>query len=506
MCTLAALCLSLFVALPAAAAGKSIVIALSSDALFLDPQQQYETVTNLVTRHFYEPLITSDPDGDQMEPTLAESWSLEPDNVTWVFMLRKGVVFSDGSPFTAEDVKFTMDRARTNLHKIQVQNVKDVTIVDSHTVKIVTNAPDAMLLHDMSRLPIINKAYFTRAGDAEANLKPAGTGPYLCDEWVKEDHITLSANPNYWGKKPAITKVLFRPITNSATRTAALLTGEVDFAADIPVRDVKRVQETKGLEIVTRPSRRVIFMHVDGHRSPTPGINLPQNPMKDIRVRQAMSLAIDRKTIARVTMNGHAYPTGEMNLKGVGGHLGDPAPEFNLEKARALLREAGWEKGFTVTLDAPNGRYPNDAQVAQAVAGMLAKVGITVDLKLHPKSTFFDYVRPGDKSSLILTGWSGVSNASNMSYVLFYTKGKGKGTSNRTHYTNEEFDKLIDEATASADIKKRYKITEEAMRILYYKDPGTIPLYFEQSIYAKKNSVKFTPRFDLQVLAQYMDI
>ena len=502
----AACSVALLLVSPALAAPKSITIALSSDALYLDPQQQYETVTNLVCRHLYEPLVTSNADGSALEPTLAESWTLAPDNLTWTFNLRKNVTFTDGSPFTAQDVVFTVERARVLLARAQVASIKEMQIVDDHTLKITTIGPDAMLLHNLARLPIVNKVYFTRVGEAEANLKPAGTGPYVCDKWVKEDYIALSANPGYWGKKPAIGKVLFRPITNQATRTAALLTGEVDFAADIPVRDVQRVEQAKKLDLVTYPSRRVIYLHVDAHRSPTPGVALPQNPMKDLRVRQAMSMALDRKTIARVTMNQRAYATGEMVLKGMGGYLGDPVPEYNPERAKALLKEAGWGNGFTIALDAPNGRYANDAQVAQAIAGMLTKVGITVDLRLHPKTTFFDFVRPGDKSSLILTGWSENVDAVALAYVLFYTRKGIKGGSNRGHYSNADFDRLIDAAADSVDLKKRLTLSEEAMRILYHSDMGAIPLYFEQSIYAKKKNVTFVPRADLQILVQDMDI
>lgn len=501
--------LLLALAVPASAAEKSINIALSSDTTSFDPQQQQETLTNMMTRHVYEALLSTDVDGVKFVPTLATSWETDPDQVTWTFHLRKGVKFSDGSDFTAEDVKFTMERAPKTQHRNLVQTIKEITVVDPHTLRVVTSAPDGVLLNNLVYLVILSKDYITKVGDDTAALKPMGTGPYVLDEWVKEDHISFSFNPHYWGPKPAITKARYRPITNAATRTAALLTGEVDLAMDIPVRDVKRVEDNKNLDLAKRSSLRAMYMHIDGHRSPTPAINLPTNPMTDMRVRQAMSLAIDRATIVRVAMNNNGYPSGQMIIPSMRGYLKDlGVPEYNVEKARKLMKEAGYEKGFTVSLDAPNGRYVNDAQVAQAVASQLSKIGVTVDLRLHPKSTFFDFVRPGDKSSLVLTGWGESVDAGRMANVLFYTrnKTKGKGNSNRTHYSNAKFDELVDQADATADLAKRTALLEQAMRVLYIEDIGTIPLYFEQDLFGKKKNVVFHPRWDKNIMASELDI
>lgn len=505
-----ALCfLLLAMASPAAAAEKSIIIGLSSDTTSFDPQQQQETVTNMMTRHVYQPLVLLDAEGVEFLPCLATSWETAPDQVTWTFHLRKGVKFSDGSDFTAEDVKFTMERAPKTQHRNLVQTIKEIEVIDPHTLKVVTSAPDGVLLNNLVALVILNKDYIPRVGDDEASLKPMGTGPYILDEWVKEDHMSFSVNPNYWGDKPAISKVRFRPITNAATRTAALLSGEIDLAMDIPVRDVKRVEDNKNLDLEKRSSLRAMYMHIDGHRSPTPAINLPKNPMTDMRVRQAISLAIDRKTIVRVAMNNNGYPTGQMIVPGMRGYLKDMGvPEYNVEKARKLMKEAGYEKGFTVSLDAPNGRYVNDAQVAQAIASQLSKIGITVDLRLHPKSVFFDFVRPGDKSSLVLTGWAESVDAGRMGNVLFYTRGKtkGKGNSNRTHYSNDKFDALVDQADATADLAKRTDLLEQAMRVLFVEDMGSIPLYFEQDIFGKKKNVVFKARWDKNIMANEIDI
>lgn len=220
------------------------------------------------------------------------------------------------------------------------------------------------------------------------------------------------------------------------------------------------------------------------------------------------SYYLDRDAIVKVIMNGNAYATNQMVLEGRRGYNKKiPAPVYNPAEAKKLIADAGYPNGFKVYLDAPNGRYINDAQVAQALASQLTKVGIQVELRLHPKSIFFDFVRPGDKSSLVMSGWSEPIDVGEMSNVLFYTRDKNpaKGGSNRCHYANPEFDKLIDEADATASPKKRAVILEKAAKLIV-EDCGIVPLYFQQDIYGIKDTVKFTPRSDQSILAYEMDI
>lgn len=500
-----ALCLAL--AAPAAAE-KSIVIGLASDALFMDPSQQDETITNTMGRYMYDGLLNNDALGVP-RAALAESWSIGDDNLTWTFSLKKGVTFHDGSDFTAEDVAYTIEVCRTSLLKNFTASIDRVEIVDPHTVKIVTKAPTAVLLESLAALRILPKAYRTKLGETAFNQAPVGTGPYVFVEWIKEDHIAMKANEQYWGGAPKIKKVTFRPISNAATRTAALLTGEVDIIEDVPVRDVDKLKSTEGLSVVERPSERLIYLHVDSHRTRGPGvIGLDKNPLADLRVRKALSMAINRDSIVKMIMNGNAYATNQMVLKGRRGYVENmPAPKYDPDEAKKLLTEAGYPDGFKVYLDAPNGRYPNDGQVAQALASQLTKVGIQIELRLHPKTTFFDFVRPGDKSSLVMTGWSEPIDVGEMASVLFYTRGKNpaKGGSNRCHYANPEFDALIDEADGTADPEKRRVILEKAARMIV-EDGGIVPLYFQQDLYGKKDAVMFEPRADKSILAYEMDV
>lgn len=500
-----ALCLAL--AAPAAAE-KSIVIGLASDALFMDPSQQDETITNTMGRYMYDGLLNNDALGVP-RAALAESWSIGDDNLTWTFNLKKGVTFHDGSDFTAEDVAYTIEVCRTSLLKNFTASIDRVEVVDSHTVKIVTKAPTAVLLESLAALRILPKAYRTKLGETAFNQAPMGTGPYVFVEWIKEDHIAMKANEQYWGGAPKIKKVTFRPISNAATRTAALLTGEVDIIEDVPVRDVDKLKSTEGLSVVDRPSERLIYLHVDSHRPQGPGvIGLDKNPLADLRVRKALSMAINRDSIVKMIMNGNAYATNQMVLKGRRGYVENmPAPKYDPDEAKKLLAEAGYPDGFKVYLDAPNGRYPNDGQVAQALASQLTKAGIQIELRLHPKTTFFDFVRPGDKSSLVMTGWSEPIDVGEMASVLFYTRGKNpaKGGSNRGHYANPEFDALVDEADGTADPEKRRSILEKAA-LMIVEDGGIVPLYFQQDLYGKKDAVMFEPRADKSILAYDMDV
>ena len=504
-----AACVLLICMVPAAfAAEKSLVIGLASDALFMDPSQQDETITNTMGRYMYDGLLNSDALG-LPTPALATSWTVGDDNLTWTFALRKGVKFHDGSDFTADDVAYTIEVCRTSLLKNFTASIKEVQIVDPHTVKIITSVPTAVLLESLVPLRILPKAYRTKVGAEKFNQAPVGTGPYVFQEWIKEDHISMKANEAYWGGAPKITKVTMRPISNAATRTAALLTGEVDIVEDVPVRDVDKVKGTSGFAVVDRPSERLIYLHVDANRPKGAGvIGLDKNPFNDIRVRKALSLAINRDAIVKMIMNGNAYPTNQLVLEGRRGHTKKiPAPVFDPAEAKKLLAEAGYPDGFKVYLDAPNGRYVNDGQVAQALASQLTKVGIQIELRLHPKSVFFDFVRPGDKSSLVMTGWSEPIDVGELGNVLFYTRGKNpaKGGSNRGHYANPEFDKLLDAADATANPAKRAGLLEEAAALIV-GDCGVVPLYFQQDLYGKKANVVFEPRSDKSILAADMDV
>jgi peptide/nickel transport system substrate-binding protein len=488
---------------------KSVTIALTSDPSHLYPLAGEELSSNIMYYHLYDPLVKRGADLS-FGPGLAESWE-NIDDTTWRFNLRDGVTFHNGNAFTAADVVYTVEKARESIRPDLVANIAEITAVDDLTVEIKTPKPYAVLPNDLAELLILDEEYTEATGDEQMDLKPMGTGPYMLDEWIKEEKLVLSAFDDYWAGAPKIDTVTFRPITNPATRTAALLTGEVDVIQDLAVRDVDRVKSESGFEVITRPSLLNVVLALDT-RAESPTIE-GANPMTDRRVREAIARAIDVDAINQIVMNGLATPSDQYVPASHIGHVdGMNFREMypvDIEKAKQLLADAGYPDGFTMTLDATNNRYVNDAQIAQALASMLAKINVDLQLNIMPKSNFWGYIRvPTENSSFIMSGWDVPSgDAGSMYGALFYTRGQkdGYGQVNRGSYSNPEVDALVDQADATPDIAERDRLLQEATRILM-NDIPMIPVHYEQDIYAVRDGVTLVPRTDKFISAYDMDV
>lgn len=489
---------------------KEITIALSSDSLSLDPHDYDETVTNAINLHMFDTLVSFDHEL-QTTPGLAESWEIKEDGVTWVFKLREGVKFHNGNDFTADDVIYSYDRAKNfeeSSNKNYVANIESMNKVDDYTVELVTPFPYSLLLADLKNVMIIDKEYTEGMSPEQIALNPVGTGRYKFVEHIKEDHLDLVVNENYWGEKPAITKVRFRPITNEATRTATMLSGEVDFTVDVAVRDVDRLKSNSDIDVVEQPSLRIIYLNMDGWRDDSPAVQKP-NPLKDIRVRKAIYHAIDEDTIVKNVMNGQAYPATSYIPEVFLGYNPDiKRLEYNPEKAKELLADAGYPDGFEIVLDAPNNRYVNDEQIAQSVASYLQKVGIKLELNLMPKSLFFKHITTReDKTSFCMTGWadSGGEGAILLKDLLYtYGEKEGYGNVNRGYYKNDKVNELIDKAYQTADKDERARLVAEAAQIAA-DDVAYIPLHFQKDLFAKKKSINYTPRPNKYIFAWDME-
>lgn len=489
---------------------KAVTIALTADAVILDPHAANELTGNIMFYHFYDALVTRTPELE-FKPGLAESWQIV-DDTTWVFKLRRGVKFHNGDELKASDVVYTVERLKKSLMASFVANVASARAIDDYTVEFKTPKPFAVLHMALAEVLIVNEKYTRAIGDEQMGLKPMGTGPYKLAQWIKEDRIEMTAFADYWRGKPKIEKVTFKPITNPATRTAALLTGGVDVIQDLSVRDVAGVQANANFKVVTRPSLLNLVLALDT-REKSPTIDLPQNPMRDRRVREAIARAINVDAIRTAIMNNFSTPSEQYvpssHLGYVPGLDFRKVYPFDLEKARSLMKEAGFENGFTMTLDTTNNRYVNDAAIAQGLAGMLARINIKLNLNLMPRSNFFGYIRvPSDKSSFIMSGWDTPSgDAGNMYSVLMYSRGKkqGYGQANRGAFSNAEFDDMIDKADATADVAKRNGFLQEATKIAVREIP-MIPVHYEQDIYAAKKSVTVVPRMDKFIWAYEMDV
>jgi peptide/nickel transport system substrate-binding protein len=494
----------------ARAQAKALTIALTADAVILDPHAANELSANIMFYHFYDALVQRTPELE-FKPALAESWQVV-DDTTWVFKLRRGVKFHNGDELTAADVVFTVERLKKALMASLVANITAARAIDDYTVEFKTPKPYAVLHMALAEVLIMSAKHAATQTPEQIGLRPMGTGPYRLVEWIKEDRLVMEAFADHWRGKAKVERVTFRPITNPATRTAALQTGGVDVIQDLAVRDVAAIRANNAFNVITRPSLLNIVLALDV-RDKSPTIDLPVNPMKDRRVREAIVRAINVEALRTVVMNGFSTASEQYvpasHLGYVPGLNFRQLYPFDLAKANQLMKDAGFERGFTMTLDTTNNRYVNDGTIAQALASMLARINITVNLNLMPRANFFGYIRvPSDKSSFIMSGWDTPSgDAGNMYNVLLYSRNRkqGYGQANRGSYSNPQFDDWIDKADATSDMKKRNEFLQEATKIAA-QDIPMIPVHYEQDIYAAKKNVTVVPRMDKFIWAFEMDV
>ncbi|MGQ0550823.1 MAG: ABC transporter substrate-binding protein [Armatimonadota bacterium] len=493
------------------AQGRPVVIASSGDAETMDPVLTAISTTGSIQSHMLEPLIDYDPDG-KLIPMLATSWRAL-DNLTWEFKLRPGVRFHNGESFNAEAAKFSVERAQTHprsLQKVYVSMIKEMRVVDSLTLRIATNDPSPDLVANIASILILPPRHAREVGDEGLARRPVGTGPYRFVEWVRDDRIVLEQYPGYWGTKPQATRVTIRPIPEGATRVAALLAGEVDVVEGIPIPDIPRVARTRGFKVLRKQGPRLIFVAMDtfrdrGGRHPAGSPGLPDgapNPLKDVRVRQAIYSAINSKEIVEQVMGGAAAPAEQILPSFMVGY--NPRvrrPIYDPSRAKRLLTEAGYPNGFTVRLDVPTDRYVNDREVGLALAGMLGRVGITVQLNGMPRAIYFPRMRAFD-TSLQMSGWLTLISSINWAAMLGCVDPKtGYGRANYGRHCNPDLNRLIDIMNTEMDEAKRKEAFFKAAEFTR-QDVGKIPLYFEELIRAVKEGLSMPVRVDEHVRAQ----
>lgn len=447
------------------------------DALTLDPHGQNEGPTTTMGQQIYEPLVRRDANM-ALEGALAESWS--PMGTTgWEFKLRKGVKFHDGAAFTAEDVAFSIARAQQedSDFKEQVKSIKEVKMVDDHTVHFLTDGPNPILPNEITNVFMMDKTWaekhnvvkpqdFEGKEETYAVRNANGTGPFILDKRLPDEHTVLKKNANWWGLSADphnIDTIDYRPIKNAATRVAALLSGEVDFVLDAPLQDLKRIDSQDGLKVITVNQIRTIFFGLDQGVAELRSSNVKgKNPFRDARVREAMNIALDVKAIQRVVMEGLSFPAGIITSPGVHGFTKelDGRPAFSVAKAKQLLAEAGYKDGFSVQLDCPNNRYNNDEKICQAAVAMLAKIGIDVRLDAIPKSQHFPKIK-NRVSDFYMLGWGVPTLDSHYVFsYLFHSKGSWNGTG----YSNAMVDELTEGMQVETDLAKRDAMMAKAWK------------------------------------------
>ena len=480
----------------------------------VDPLFHTFNPNNQLAWHVFDALVHQDSQ-QRLVPGLALSWKPISDT-TWEFKLRPGVKFHDGTPLTADDVIFSIDRADKVPNSpasfaIYSKAVKSIHVVDPLTLHIDTGTPYPLLPADLSTIAIQSRhaAAGKTTDDFNKGVAAIGTGPFKFVEWVPGDRLVLARNDDYWGPKPAWARVIFRPIPNSTARVAALLARDVDFIESVPTPDLTNLKRNAAVHLVETVSNRVIYLHLDSNRDKTPfvfdnsGKPLDKNPLKDVRVRKAMSKAINRQAIVERVMEGAAIAAGQLLPDGFFGVSPKLKPEpFDPEGAKKLLAEAGYPDGFRLTLHGPNDRFVNDEKIEQAIAQMLSRVGIKTDVVAMPQSTYFSRAS-NLEFSVMLLGWgadTGEPSSPLKSLLATFDRSKGFGTANRGRYSNPKLDALLEEALTTVDDGKRSLLLQQATEAAI-EDLGIIPLHYEVTIWGMRSDLTFQGNSDQYTLA-----
>lgn len=422
-----------------------------------------------------DPLIRRDNDGT-LRSGLAVAWT-STDETTWRFELRRGVRFHDGAPFTAADVvhtvEYVLDPASAHSGRRRIEQIEAVTIVNEHTIDISTDGPFPTLILGLSDIPIEAKHYHEQTSKQDRARRPMGTGPFVFARWVPGDRYEVTANPHYWGGAPAIERVVFRQIPESSTRLASLLAHETHIIEELPVDLIPRVEATPGLEVAPVGSAVALVLTLDT-RSP---------PFNDRIVRAALDHAIDKPLILEALLGGNgALLDGQLLTVDTPGHNPeiDPRP-YDPARARALLASAGYSEGLTTSITTRAGKYVSDVYIANAVSGMLGRVGITARINVVEGGVFAKMVLAKDLGPIHMVGWYSLGDPDFA--TVWFTE-----ASERALWHNKEYEELFLKARSTVDGIARRRIYRRMMEIMH-EDIPAIFLFALPSIYAKSSRV-----------------
>ncbi|NHI02226.1 MULTISPECIES: ABC transporter substrate-binding protein [Oceanimonas] len=476
-----------------------ITIAYDADPVSMDPHEQLSGATLELSHLVFDPLVRWTKDF-KFEARLAEKWERVDDN-TMRFHLRQGVTFHSGNPFTADDVIWTFNRLKTSPDfKALFEPFSEAKKVDEHTVDLVTKGPFPLVLNTVTYLFPMDSKFYTgttadgkdkgeviKHGSSFASTNPSGTGPFKLKFRQQGVKVEYERNADYWDTSSPgnVNNMTLVPIKEDATRVAALLAGDVDFIKPVSPNDHKRVESASGVKLVTEPGTRIITFQMNQDRF---------EPFRDVRVRQAVNYAINQEGIVKRIMRGFATTAGQQAPAGYVGHNPELVPLYDLDKAKALMAEAGYADGFKISMIAPNNRYVNDYRIAEAVKAMLARINIDVELKTMPVAQYWPEF---DKCSadMLMIGWhSDTEDTANFSEFLTMTRNEetGRGQYNCGHYANPALDKLIEDANVETDGAKRESMLQQAEKMLY-DDAAFVPLHWQNLAWGARDNVNAEP-------------
>lgn len=502
---------AMLVAASVSAGAENFRWANDGDIASLDPYARQETFQLSFMANIYEPLVRRDREL-KIEPALAESWE-QVSPTLWRFRLRANVRFQGGESFSADDVVFSLDRARNSQLSTQVASIKEIRALDPLQIEIETREPNPILLEELSSWAIVSRAWaeannaarvadLARRDENFATRNANGTGPFIATLREPDQRTVLRAHDGWWDQKQHnLTEIRFDVIANNATRVAALLSGQTDMLYSVPPQDVERIGRTPGFTIVQNPEIRTMFLGFDQWRPELLRSDVKgRNPFQDRRVREAVYLAIDAEAIRTRVMRGQSRVTDLIIGPGVRGYQPDLDHRRppDLARARQLMAEAGFPDGFSVTLDCSNDRYVNDEAICQAVAPMLARIGIRVTVSAQPRGRFFSQVMgPRYETSFFLIGWTPLTyDVHNILYSLFTTRGTGaRGAMNLGGYANPRLDALTDRIAVETDPAAREREVRAALELLR-ADFAVVPLHQQTVIWATRSNIELAQPAD----------
>jgi peptide/nickel transport system substrate-binding protein len=506
-----------------AAQAQTLRWASQGDPQTMDPHSQNESMTNMMNGQVYERLTSRDK-ALNIVPGLATEWT-QVSPLLWRFKLRPNVKFHDGSPFTADDVVFSIQRAQEGTSQINNygNSVGTPKKIDDMTVEFELKAVNPIFLQHLDTLWIMSKGWseknkvtkpldFKNKEESFASQNANGTGPYMLVSRAPGIKTTYKRNPAWWGKHEGnVQEIVYTQIANDATRLAALVSGEVDFILDPAPRDVARLRNTAGVKVVDGQENRVVFIGMDQGRDELLYSSVKgKNPFKDLRVRKALYHAVDIETMKTKLMNGQSYPTGGMTPSPMGSY-NDPEIEkrlpFDLPLAKKLMAEAGYADGFEVQLDCPNNRYIQDEEICVALAAMWAQINVKVKVLAQPRATYFPKLEKYD-FSLYMLGWGGaITDAeTTLTPVLRNNLGeKGIGFYNYGKARNDKADALAAQSSVEPDPKKREALVKAALTE-FKEQVAVIPLHRQVIPWAARSNIDVMHRADNWFEVQWVKV
>ncbi|AQQ54587.1 ABC transporter substrate-binding protein [Planococcus lenghuensis] len=489
------------------------VFARGGDAVSLDPSEVTDGESENVAQSILETLTTFTEGGTTVEPLLATNWTESEDSLTYTFELREGVKFHDGTDFTAEDVVYNFERWMNGNGQSapmygnvfggyegdETHDFASIEAIDEYTVEFTLNSPQPTFLKDLALTPFsISSPEAIEEFGEDYRSNPVGTGPFVFEEWQRNDRIMLNAFEDYWLEDhPKLEQVIFRTIPENSARMNALLSGEVDMIAGVDPENIEQIKENPELELYSRPPLNLGYL----------GMTVTHEPFDDPLVRRALSHAVDKEAMIEAFFGGQAIPAKNPIPPAVEGYNDDIEPyPYDPEKAKEMLAEAGYPDGFEMELWAmPVSRpyMPDAANVAEYLQSSFADIGITAEIVTYEWATYIEKAIDGEADAFLL-GWTGMNgDADNFLYTLWH--GSNIGATNSTQYDNPELNAILDKARTITDSEQRNELYRQAQEIMH-EDPPVIPLvHTSPSLAGKDNITGFDPHPTGRVITTTID-